>query len=140
MESLGSVSPPATEPAESRRLAVSSEDAASKEPVAECKDVHDRMGWLVLGDLQGVNKLTRSEWQSFLLEVNASSQVSPTLHAWSGFRVSEWRAASDDLAAEVPLCESVELIFETIVEGLAAGIMTEESQHRLRILEEALKL
>lgn len=56
-------------------------------------------------------------------------EVSSALNTttWSGFRLSKWCAASDDIAAEVSLLESMELISDTIVQDLAAGILTEES-------------
>lgn len=108
--------------------------------VPERRDIHNRMGWVIIAEHQGISKLTRSEWQSFLPGVNVSAQVSSALNTCAVSRLSECRAALDDHSAEVPLFESLDLISEIIVNVLWAGVRTEEGRIRLQILEDVMQL
>lgn len=45
------------------------------------------MRWVMVADR--MSELTRSEWQSFLPDVNASNEVSLAHSIWSDFRISE---------------------------------------------------
>lgn len=89
---LGSAPPQPTQPVESRRLTISSQDArrdAAKELAAEWKSLNACMGWVVLREPTALNTPTKTEWQALLPYVQVSHQVASSLNTWSHFRVTE---------------------------------------------------
>ncbi|CAM9767284.1 unnamed protein product, partial [Scytosiphon promiscuus] len=103
------------------------------------KNMHLRMGWVVLGQFPAVAKMTRAEWQALFPDVLISAEVASSLNTWSHITVTDWRMSSDDPSASVPLDESMEILVDTLIRALGQGDLPAEACARLQLLDDALQ-